>query len=349
MNLHTLHTIVVRSIKTLLLFLLFFFIFSCNNNPKKDDKSIASTDTSSIERKIEELTIRIKNRPKDADLLHERAVLFLSEKDINSAFTDMTHALMMDSLKAPYYLTVADIYFAMNKTRFSKEALERCLKLDTKNVEAMLKLAELYLFVQDYTKTLGYIDDALKIDIHNPKAYFMKGMTFKELHDTAKTISSFQTAIEQNPKYYEAILQLGILFSTKKDNIALQYFNTAINLHPNSVEAYYDRGYFMQDMGEIDKAIADYNIILQIDPKYKYAHYNLGYISHEFAKNNEQAVKHFSDAIASDAKYAEAYYMRGLSYEGLGNKKAASADYKKALELDPDYDLATQGLQRVGK
>ncbi len=308
-----------------------------------------STDTSTFGKKLDELSNKIKKDPKNSDLLHERALLFLSEKDINSAFTDMTHALQIDSTKAPYYLTIADIYFALNKTRYSKEALEKCLKFDTKNVEANLKLAELYLFVQDYQKTIGYIDDALKIDVHNPKAYFMKGMTFKESKDTTKAISSFQTAIEQNPKYYEAYIQLGIIFTAKRNTIALQYLNSAISLHPNSVEAYYDRAYFLQESGEINKAISDYNIILQLDPKYKYAHYNLGYICHEFTKNYEQAIKHFSDAIACDMKYAEAYYMRGLSYEGLGNAMASSSDYKKALELNPEYDLAKEGLKRVGK
>lgn len=349
MNLRVLRVFVVRTVQTLS-FLLLFFFFSCHNkDQKKDDKTVAIADTSSIEKQIEDLTSQIKNRPKDADLLHERAKLFLAEKDVNSAYTDMTHALLMDSTNAQYYLTIADIYLVMNRTRFTKEALEKCIDLDPKNVTAILKLAELYLYVQDYKKTIGYIDDALKIDIHNPKAYFMKGMAFKMAKDTAKAVSSFQTAIEQNPKYYEAYIQLGIIFTIKKNNLALQYFNSALTLHPNSVEALYNRGYFLQENGNIDKAIEDYTTILQIDPKYKNAHYNLGYICYEYQKKYDEAVKHFSDAIACDAKYAEAYYMRGLSNEASGNKKSASADYKNALDLNTEYDLAKEGLQRVGK
>ena len=334
----------------ILSFIFLLIFFSCHNkDQKKDDKTIAVADTSSIEKQIEDLTNQIKDRPKDADLLHERAKLFLSEKDVNSAYTDMTHALLMDSSKAPYYLTVADIYLVMNRTRFTKEALEKCLELDPKNITANLKLGELYLYVQDYKKSVEYIDDALKIDIHNSKAYFMKGMAFKMAKDTAKAISSFQTAIEQNPKYYEAYIQLGIIFTLKKNNLALQYFNSALTLHPNSLEAYYNRAYFLQENGNIDKAIEEYNNILKSEPKYRNAHYNLGYICYQYQKKYDEAIKHFSDAIASDPKYAEAFYMRGLSYEGLGNKKAASTDYKHALDINADYDLANDGLQRVGK
>ncbi len=331
--------------------LLVLFLVSCHGKDggKKPESTVVAADSTSADKKIDELTIKLKANPKNADLYHERAMLYLSLKNLNASLADMNQAMMMDSFKAPYYLTIADIYFSLNKTRFSKEALEKCIKLDPKNVQGYLKLAELYLFVQDYKKTIEYIDAALKIDINNPRAYFMKGMTFKEMKDTAKTISSFRTAIEQNPKYYEAYMELGLVFSSLKDDLALQYLTSAISLRANSIEAYYARGLYLQERGDLEKAVQDYAIILQLDPKYKNAHYNLGYINYVYLKNNEKAIRHFTDAIDCDAKYAEAYYMRGLSYEGSGNNKFASLDYKKALSLNPEYELASKGLQRVGK
>lgn len=333
--------------------ILLFFSISCHNTDNKSDKNAKGnenlSDTSSIEKKLADLNEKIKANPKNPDLFHERAILALSQKDVNAALEDMTRALSLDSTKASYYITVADVYFAANKTRFTKESLEKAISLEPKNVEAILKLAELYMFVEDYKKSIEYIDEALKIDITNPKAYFMKGMNFKALKDTTKAISSFTTAIEQNPKYYECFMQLGLIFSAKHNKLALQYFNTAISLRSQSTEAYYGRAFFRQESGEFDQAIEDYNIILQIDPKYKYAHYNLGYLNYTNNKDYDKAIKNFSNAIASDPKYSDAYYMRALCLEAQGNKKAAADDFQKALNIDPEFDLADKGLKRVTK
>jgi len=332
---------------------LLFLSFSCHNTDKKNDvnsKGIDTlSDTSSAEKKLQFLNNKIKADPKNPELYHERALFALTQKDVNAALEDMTRALSLDSTKAKYYITIGDVYFAANKTRFTKDALEKAISLEPKNVEAILKLAELYLFVEDYKTSVQYIDDALKIDVTNPKAYFMKGMDFKCLKDTAKAISSFTTAIEQNPKYYEPYMQLGLIFSAKHNKLALQYFNTAISLHPQSTEAYYGRAFFRQESGEFDQAIEDYNIILQIDPKYKYAHFNLGYLNYNNNKDYDKAVKNFTKAIDSDPNYINAYYWRALCYENQSNKKAAADDYQKVLNLDPDNDLAEKGLNRMTK
>jgi Tfp pilus assembly protein PilF len=41
-----------------------------------------------------------------------------------------------------------------------------------------------------------------------------------------------------------------------------------------------------------------------------------------------------------------AYYNRGLAKEKLNDARGAYADYRKALELDPNFTLASEQLQR---
>jgi tetratricopeptide (TPR) repeat protein len=50
------------------------------------------------------------------------------------------------------------------------------------------------------------------------------------------------------------------------------------------------------------------------------------------------AVKSFTSTIEADAKAAEAYYNRGAAQWMLENYSQAVEDFKKALELDPDYE-----------
>jgi tetratricopeptide (TPR) repeat protein len=225
-----------------------------------------------------------------------------------------------------------------------KASLNKAIEIDPKNISAYTKLAELNLYIKDYNACLKAADDVLKIDVYNPRAYFIKGMAFKEVGDSAKAVSSFQTVVEQDPEYYNAYIQLGLLYSAIKNPLALDYLNNALNLQPQSIEAYYAIGMFFQETGNVNKAIEAYNTILKIDSTYNDAHYNLGYIAMVIQNDMANAIKHFSDNIKFHPKNYEAFYMRGLCYERMKDKASAERDYRMALSLYPQYDPAAIAL-----
>ncbi|MGI8893061.1 MAG: tetratricopeptide repeat protein [Bacteroidia bacterium] len=331
----------------ILFFLAFIFIlFSCNDENKTEQEN---TSASATEADIDALSEKISASPKDASLYYQRGQLFLKAGNTKMAIQDLEQAITIDSTKGEYYLPLADAYFFSKIVGKSRQTLERAINNDpANNTEAVMKLAELHFYVQEYKKSIEYLDQVLMKDRHNPKAYFMKGMNFKEMGDTTRAISSFQTTVEQNPEYYAAYMQLGIIFNIKNDPISVQYYNSALNLNPGSTEALYGRAMFFQENEEYNKAITDYTQILNIEPGNANAHFNLGYIHQVHLKIYDQAIKHYTDAIAANPQYAEAYYNRGLTYETLGNINAAAADYRLALQFRPEYPAAEAGLSRVG-
>jgi len=96
-----------------------------------------------------------------------------------------------------------------------------------------------------------------------------------------------------------------------------------------------------------DEAISQYDYIITTDSMAYQAYYNSGYVYVTSIKDYEKAVESFSYAIKSDSSAYKAYYNRGFSYELMGKFKMAELDYRKALEILPNYDLAVQGLNEV--
>jgi tetratricopeptide (TPR) repeat protein len=335
----------------LLIFIALFsatiFFSSCGNSKKTDDIKTVVAD--SISPEIAAINTKIKADPDNPVLYNQRAILLVEKSKLDEALADIRTALNYDSSKAPYFLTLSDVYFAMGKVKNCKNSIEKALELDPKSADADLKYAELNLYFKDYKATMEYINKALEIDKINAKAHFMKGMTYKETGDTAKAVSCFQTAVDQDPEYYHAYIQLGILFSIKKNPLAIDYFNNAIKLNPKSTEARYGLGMFYQNTEDYEKAVIVYDSILRINPKYKNAHYNLGYIKLVYLKSYSQAIENFTNAILCDPKYAEAYYNRGYCYELSGDVANAKADYNKALELRPNYEKPIEELNRLDK
>ena len=66
------------------------------------------------------------------------------------------------------------------------------------------------------------------------------------------------------------------------------------------------------------------------------------------------AMQRYQDALEDINKGIEmgsnkphiAYYDRAIAHEALGNVRAAYQDYKKAVEIEPDFALASEQLSR---
>jgi len=275
---------------------------------------------------------------------------FEKEKNKNAAIGDMNKAVQLDPNNIDNILLLSDMYFAANKTRNTRDMLLLAITKDPKNTEAPLKLGELYYLVKNYDSAIVYFNKSIKANQDNPSAYYQKGMTLKERGvpgDTAQAVNNFQKAIEFNPNHYDAMLQLGEIYANIKDGMALEYYNSALKVRPNSTEVYYHIGMFYQNTNKIDLAIETYNAILKVEPNYAFAIYNLGYIELVIKEKPKDAITFFDRAMKADPEYANAVYMRGLCYEKMGDKKSAAADYNSTLMLEPQHQLAVDGLNRI--
>jgi tetratricopeptide (TPR) repeat protein len=171
-------------------------------------------------------------------------------------------------------------------------------------------------------------------------------MIYREQKKNDKAMSNFLTAVEQDPDNFKAYMQMGLLTMGEGKSEALDHFNAAIKIKPNSTEGYYARAYYYQNIKDLDKAIQDYTKIVELDSTYTNAHFNLGIIRYEL-RVIDLAMLDFSRAIKINPKYAEAYYMRGLCEESKSMHEAAIADFEFAMNLKNDYALARKGIERV--
>ena len=290
---------------------------------------------------------QIKKNPSDLSLFQSRAKYLFDKGEVNAAIADMHRIIKLDSNKSEYYLTLAEILLITGNGGGVKQALEKCISLDPKNIQGRLKMAELMMLTNDFKGSLKQIDEALKIDKYNAKAYFIKGMAFKQVGDTAKAVSSFKTTVEQDPEYYHAYMQLGLIYARVNNKFAIDYFKSAIKNNPKSIEAYYALGMFYQENNMSELAIAAYDAILKIDASHKNTHFNKGYVYSEYLNDFTKAVVHYNDAVKYAPDFVEAFYQRGFTYERMKNVKNALSDYQQALKLNPTYTLAAKGMDRL--
>ena len=95
--------------------------------------------------------------------------------------------------------------------------------------------------------------------------------------DTAKRVEAIENGLKQYPDNPDLVReQLNHLLVTGQTDAALANFDKAISHDPNNAAMYYNRGLINDQVGNKEKAAADYNKALELDAKFFDAAYNLG-------------------------------------------------------------------------
>lgn len=327
-----------------------FLIFSASCQNSGSSKANDPTDTTlTLAKRIELYSKLIEETPDDTKLLLARADLFRKSGNLNNAILDVQKVVQYDNKNIKNQILLADLFLQSGQTQNTIFTLQGALAVDPNHVGALLKMAELNLMFKRYAQAIENLNKVLDQKPCHDTAFFIKGFISMEKGDTNSAISYFMESIKCNPKYYEAHIQLAVLFSNLGDPLALNYYKNAITSRPTSSEAYYNLGLYYQGIDSLNKAIDIYKQLIKINPKYPYAYYNIGYINLEMLSIPSEAIRYFDMAVQLKPDYYEAIFNLGLCYERTGDVLKARELYHQALNIKTNYPKAIEGLNRIDR
>lgn len=120
---------------------------------------------------------------------------------------------------------------------------------------------------------------------------------------------------------------------------ALADYDRAVFAAPGSVQARLSRGTLLARAGRTPAAQADFEAALALDPDSAEAHNGLGNLK-KAAGDAEGALRSYSRAIAAKPDYADALYNRGLLRSETGDAPGARRDFDAAIRIAPDNAAA---------
>ncbi len=317
-------------------------LFACSDKKKEEQYAAMPEELAKIYKEIE------KNSG-DANLYLDLSRYYINTKQLDSALNNALVAVRLDSNNSNIYVAVSDVYFSMGYVDNAEEMLEKAIALDNKNNDAYLKLGEIYFLLKEYKESEELLMKAIRRQTHNPRAYHILAWNYREKGDTVSAIRNYLIAADQDPDYFDAYMELGVLYHYRHNPLAIDYYNNALNVKPNNIQALYNLAMFYQETGDYERALEKYRMILQIDQHHKRALHNMGWIYLVGEDKFEEAVTFFTKAIEQDTTYVEAVYNRGLSFEQLKKYDNARQDYMYSLRLVNNYPLAIEGLNRLDK
>jgi len=285
----------------------------------------------------------------NVQLLNHRALYYIQEHQLNNALADLNKALKINPKEPELFLTLAEIYYQLKKNENCSGALLKALELNPQEIEAYNKLTQLNLLMQRFDIALGYSEKSMGIDQYNYNTLYIRGLVFLARQDTASAMRNFLLSNDMKNDFYEALMQIGAIYSKQHNPLAEDYLKKAVFRFPESAQARYEYALYLQDNGSPNKAMAQYDSLLILFPVNKFVLFNIGYLYLVYDQQFDSALYYFDRSLVIDPHYVEALYNKGRTLEEMGKLVAAKEIYQDVLKNSTNYSLAIEALNRIDK
>lgn len=153
--------------------------------------------------------------------------------------------------------------------------------------------------------------------------------------------------------------------------IAIQYFDKALEINPRLARAWNNRAGVLGLLGRYEESIKCCDKALELNPKFAEAWHNKG-SDMAIVGRYEEAIECYDKTLEIQPKYAEAWFNKGLAFEELAKKtedpmktkhpsaintyikyRNAIECYERALDIDPKHEGARKNreylLDKLGR
>jgi tetratricopeptide (TPR) repeat protein len=214
---------------------------------------------------------------------------------------------------------------------------------------------------QDFEKAEQYLTQVVQAGFEFADVYNMLGIIYHQHGKYEKAIHSFEKAIEINPNYTDASMNLAVIYNdmsmldkakavyldaqaraqTKVSPKGLDPFSLGklSNLHKDIADIYLS-------LGIHEEAIEEYTKALNMNPDFFDIRTKLGIALRDSQKYDE-ALSHLKRAVSERADYIPALLALALCYFKMGNNKEAKNILATVMKSDPDNKIAALYLKMI--
>lgn len=239
----------------------------------------------------------------DGIALYSRAERYMDQENYDLAIKDYKRAVQLNPDLDYVNIDLAKAYLLSGDTSAAISCLRNYITTSQYPNDAYIELATLY-------ETRGMIDSSL--------FYYNEAA---------------EKTVDNHFAYYS---QANLLFEKNEFEKALDKINSAIDLDQNDLNYRNLRRKIYLKLNQLNPALQEYTYILFKDPDYfgDYAEK-----AKEANKDGEyqKAVEYYTLAIENQGDNKDLLQERGWVYHSLQKYDSALIDFKKAMEISPDY------------
>ena len=181
----------------------------------------------------------------------------------------------------------------------------------------------------------------------NPWGRYMLGLSAWKAGDLARAEQAFDAALTLDPAHLKSLLNsTRVLLDRGKGDAALERVVAALEIAPQSGEAFRLHGRTLAELGRNEEAIAAYQRAAALDEHDAWAMNNLGLLYIQLGRYAE-ALPPLARAAELNPRSPVFQNNLGQALERLGHYADARKAYESAVAADSGYLKASTGLARL--
>jgi len=233
---------------------------------------------------------------------------FIREGKFDEAIRELDSALAINGNLAEAYFHRGFAYYAKDDYDHAIADYNAVLRIKPDDAETLLYRGIMYYFKDDRDRAIADLTAALKIKPDYANALTFRGLIYRRKGDYDRAIADFTAAIKIKPDLTEALNNRGIAYVNKGDHdSAIADFTAAIKIKPDDAETLTSHGIAYRNKGsyspsEYDRAIAYFNAALKIKPDYTEALYNRG-IAYNKRGDHDRAIADWEAVLRIDPNH----------------------------------------------
>jgi protein O-GlcNAc transferase len=288
----------------------------------------------------------LAGEPRQFHALHHLGVLKLQQQRPGEALELLSAAAKIEPSAKELLPGIGAALAGLGRHQEALAVYESILKRDPADLEARYHRAIIL-------SGLGRLEEALEsytlVVARLPRhaaCWFNRGNVLALLGRYAEAIASYDRVLALVPRQLEAICnRADALKAMGKFEESIGAYDEVLRVKPNHVPALNNRGGALFALGRYDEAAQNFSAALAIDQRDPELLFNLGRALQELGRD-EEALAAFDRSLAQSPR-ADAWYSRANLKVKLGDVPQAMADYRRAIEADPDHPHAFDALLRA--
>lgn len=215
----------------------------------------------------------VEINPLDARPLVKLAELNLLQQNFNLAVGYVDKALGLSSYNPRAYFVKGMCYMAAKQdTANALNNFQYAAEQDENFYDPVEQISRIYA-AQQPPYAMDYLRKAQRQFPDIPTARYELALFLQSHGEPEEALLHYDTLLMQRPDNYIVLFNKGYVnYVYLEDNeAALDYFNKALNVNPNYLDAKYNKGRVLEQMGDYSQAMDIYKEVLKIQPEYRLA------------------------------------------------------------------------------
>jgi tetratricopeptide (TPR) repeat protein len=330
------------------------------------DRGVAKWRLGQTKEAIEDFNKSIQLSPENGAVYNNRGNVLMDLGHPDEALKDFDRAIALSPNYGVAYNNRGNTHVALGQYDAAFQDFRKAVELMPRSAipfngrgKAHAVLKRYHAAVRDLSRAVSINPRYVAAYQHRADAYIALGKYREAIEDATQAI----TLEPDQPKPEMLLLRGKAQASEKKLNPALEDLNKALELKPDLVDAYVERGTVFIQARRFDDAIGDLNRALELDAQNAKAYAMRALAKFQSAGGGatkpdavaesagayEDAQNDVNQSLLIAANDTTALRIRANIYEALFRTDEAIADYRTALTQDPSQPESREALERLGQ